>query len=139
MGNPLLSKLWNQWPDNLEACSAPERDFLPSMEEYFGEAIGKKKTCLRKIGVVFFVKLILFEFISFCQYYHNYYNFLEELDPANQIEDSYLKVNNGPWGWRALRLLAKKSPHFFTYGNNPIGKLPDYLEQMIKKMIKDNP
>jgi len=102
MGNPLLSKLWNQWPDNLEACSAPERDFLPSMEEYFGEAI-------------------------------------EELDPANQIEDSYLKVNNGPWGWRALRLLAKKSPHFFTYGNNPIGKLPDYLEQMIKKMIKDNP
>ena len=42
MGNPLLSKLWNQWPDNLEACSAPERDFLPSMEEYFGEAIGKK-------------------------------------------------------------------------------------------------
>ena len=53
MGNPLLSKLWNQWPDNLEACSAPERDFLPSMEEYFGEAIGKKKTCLRKIRPVF--------------------------------------------------------------------------------------
>ena len=38
MGNAALSKLWNQWPDNMEACSAPERDFLPSMEEYFGEA-----------------------------------------------------------------------------------------------------
>ena len=38
MGNPLLSKLWNQWPDNLEACSAPERDFLPNMDDYFAEA-----------------------------------------------------------------------------------------------------
>ena len=31
-------------------------------------------------------------------------------------------------------MLAKKSPHFFTYGNNPIAKLPDYLESMLKKM-----
>ena len=30
--------------------------------------------------------------------------------------------------------MAKKSPHFFTYGNNPIAKLPDYLESMLKKM-----
>ena len=33
-----------------------------------------------------------------------------------------------------MRLLAKKSPHFFTYGNNPIGKLNEYLETMLKKM-----
>ena len=38
MGNVALTKLWNQYPDNMEACSAPERDFLPSVEEYFGEA-----------------------------------------------------------------------------------------------------
>jgi hypothetical protein len=44
------------------------------------------------------------------------------------------KVNDGQWGWRALRLLAKKTPHFFTYGNNPIAKLPDYLDSMLKKM-----
>jgi len=44
------------------------------------------------------------------------------------------KVNDGQWGWRALRLLAKKTPHFFTYGNNPIAKLPDYLESMLKRM-----
>ena len=46
----------------------------------------------------------------------------------------YKKVNDGQWGWRALRLLAKKSPNFFTYGNNPIAKLPDYLESILKKM-----
>ena len=97
MGNPALSKLWNEWPDNMKACSAPERDFLPSMEDYFHEAI-------------------------------------EQLDPANQVEEQYRKVNDGQWGWRALRLLAKKSPHFFTHGNNPIAKLPDYLESMLKKM-----
>ena len=39
MGNQVLTKLWNQYPDNMDACSAPERDFLPSMDEYFGEAI----------------------------------------------------------------------------------------------------
>ena len=47
---------------------------------------------------------------------------------------SYRKINDGQWGWRALRLLAKKSPHFFTYGNNPIGKLNEYLETMLRKM-----
>jgi len=51
---------------------------------------------------------------------------------------TFRKVNDGAWGWRALRLLAKKSPYFFTYGNNPIAKLPDYLEQMLKKMCKDS-
>ena len=79
MGNKVLTDLWNRYPDNMQACSAPERDFLPVMDEYFKEAI-------------------------------------EQLDPSNQIESDYKKVNDGQWGWRALRLLAKKSPHFFTYG-----------------------
>ncbi len=38
-----------------------------------------------------------------------------------------------------MRLLAKKSPHFFTYGNNPIARLPDYLDNMLKKMSGFNP
>ena len=52
MGNANLTRLWNQYPDNMDACSAPERDFLPKMDDYFAEAI-------------------------------------EQLDPANQIEDEY--------------------------------------------------
>merc|ERR1712029_967745 len=90
MGNANLTKLWNLCPDNLEAASAPERDFLPSMDEYLSEAV-------------------------------------EQLDPAQQVEEAYRKVHDGQWGWRALRLLAKKSPYFFTYGNAPIGTLPKYL------------
>jgi len=96
MGNANLTKLWNLYPDNLEAASAPERDFLPSMDEYLSEAV-------------------------------------EQLDPAQQVEETYRKVHDGQWGWRALRLLAKKSPYFFTYGNAPIGTLPKYLTTMLKK------
>ena len=39
MGNINLTKLWNLNPDNFEACAAPERDFLPSLDGYFEEAI----------------------------------------------------------------------------------------------------
>ncbi|KAG8274115.1 THO complex subunit 1 [Homalodisca vitripennis] len=48
-------------------------------------------------------------------------------------------VNDGNFGWRALRLLALQSSHFFTHSNNPINKLPEYLEAMIKKIAKERP
>lgn len=102
MGNSELTKLWNHLPDNLEACRGPDRDFLPSLESYFEEAI-------------------------------------EQTDPAAMVEDQYKRVNDGNFGWRALRLLARRSPHFFIPSNNPINKLPEYLETMIKKIAKDRP
>lgn len=37
------------------------------------------------------------------------------------------------------RLMARRSPHFFTYSNNPINQLPDYLEMMVKKIAADRP
>uniref|UniRef100_A0A1B6EI84 Death domain-containing protein n=1 Tax=Cuerna arida TaxID=1464854 RepID=A0A1B6EI84_9HEMI len=102
MGNPELTRLWNYMPDNLEACRAPERNFLMSLEDYFKDAI-------------------------------------EQLDPAAMVEDQYKVVNDGNFGWRALRLLALQSSHFFTHSNNPINKLPEYLEAMIKKIAKERP
>ena len=42
---------------------------------------------------------------------------------AIQIEEAYKKVNNGEWGWRALRLMSRRSSHFFISGNNPIAKV----------------
>jgi len=102
LGNQGLTSLWNLCPDNLEACRAKDRDFLPSLENYFEEAI-------------------------------------EQLDPRNEVEEVYKKVNNGEWGWRALRLMSRRSSHFFISGNNPIAKLPDYLAQMLEKMAKDMP
>ena len=55
------------------------------------------------------------------------------------MEDQYKKVNDGSWGWRALRLMSRRSAHFFTHGNNPIAKLPEYLESMLNKMAKEMP
>ncbi|XP_055534437.1 THO complex subunit 1 [Wyeomyia smithii] len=39
--------------------------------------------------------------------------------------------------WRALRLLARQSPHFFTLFNSPSYKVADYLESVRKKIQKD--
>nr|CAG4643807.1 EOG090X0324 [Lepidurus arcticus] len=64
---------------------------------------------------------------------------IEQADPSKQIECTYKLVNNSNYAWRALRLLARKTPHFFTQGNTQISKLPDYLETLIKKVAKDFP
>ncbi|GBP37842.1 THO complex subunit 1 [Eumeta japonica] len=47
------------------------------------------------------------------------------------------RTAEGAWGWRALRLLARRSPHFFTHSNNPIGRLPDYLDEMVKRITRE--
>lgn len=36
-----MTRLWNLNPDNLEACKAQERSFLPSLEQYMAEAIAQ--------------------------------------------------------------------------------------------------
>lgn len=64
---------------------------------------------------------------------------IEQADPANQIENSFKYVHNSNYGWRALRLLSQKSPHFFTHSNQPIKSLPLYLESMIMKLAKELP
>jgi len=52
-------------------------------------------------------------------------------------------INNPTYGWKALRLLAAKSPYFF--GPIPSGstqtykKVPQYLELIVGKMAKDLP
>ena len=39
LSNDDLTRLWNLYPDNVEARLAPEGDFLPKMEDYFEDAI----------------------------------------------------------------------------------------------------
>lgn len=48
-------------------------------------------------------------------------------------------VNDSNFGWRGLRLLACRSPHFFTHSASPIATLPEYLTTMIKKLAKELP
>uniref|UniRef100_A0A8C2ITE1 THO complex 1 n=1 Tax=Cyprinus carpio TaxID=7962 RepID=A0A8C2ITE1_CYPCA len=102
MGNDELTRLWNLNPDNMEACKSDSREFMPSLEEFFVEAI-------------------------------------EQADPTNMVEDEYKVVRNSNYGWRALRLLSRRSPHFFQPTNQQFKSLADYLENMVIKLAKELP
>ncbi|KAJ8272956.1 hypothetical protein GJAV_G00095470 [Gymnothorax javanicus] len=104
MGNDELTRLWNLNPDNMEACKSDTREFMPTLEEFFEEAI-------------------------------------EQADPTNMVEDEYKVVRNSNYGWRALRLLSRRSPHFFQPTNqlNQFKSLADYLESMVIKLAKELP
>jgi THO complex subunit 1 len=39
LGSPELTKLWNLSLDNMEACCSQDRDFLPSLHDFFEEAV----------------------------------------------------------------------------------------------------
>jgi THO complex subunit 1 len=61
-------------------------------------------------------------------------NFLPTLE--NYLESPKEK-NDPSFEWRALRLLARQSPHFFTLFNSPSCKVTDYLDSVRKKIQKD--
>uniref|UniRef100_A0A3Q4GVZ0 THO complex 1 n=1 Tax=Neolamprologus brichardi TaxID=32507 RepID=A0A3Q4GVZ0_NEOBR len=102
MGNDELTRLWNLNHDNMEACKSDSREFMPSLDEFFAEAI-------------------------------------EQADPANMVEDEYKVVRNANYGWRALRLLSRRSPHFFQPTNQKFKSLADYLDSMVSKLAKELP
>lgn len=57
---------------------------------------------------------------------------MRQLESSTKDEESILKDSN--MGWRALRLLARRSPHFFMYNNTILHPLSSYLEMMVKKI-----
>ncbi|XP_058031521.1 THO complex subunit 1 isoform X3 [Ahaetulla prasina] len=97
-----LTRLWNLCPDNMEACKSESREYMPTLEEFFEEAI-------------------------------------EQADPENMVDKEFKVVNNSNYGWRALRLLARRSPHFFQPTNQQFKSLPEYLENMVIKLAKELP
>nr|XP_055059017.1 THO complex subunit 1 [Misgurnus anguillicaudatus] len=102
MGNDELTRLWNLNSDNMEACKSDSREFMPSLEDFFEEAI-------------------------------------VQADPTNMVEDAYKVVRNSNYGWRALRLLSRRSPHFFQPTNQQFKSLAEYLENMVIKLAKELP
>ena len=65
---------------------------------------------------------------------------LFQADPEAQIEAEYKMVNDQGWCWRALRLLARKSHHFWappSNANQQNKKLSQGLEALIVKVGKD--
>uniref|UniRef100_A0A673M4D7 THO complex subunit 1-like n=1 Tax=Sinocyclocheilus rhinocerous TaxID=307959 RepID=A0A673M4D7_9TELE len=64
---------------------------------------------------------------------------IEQADPTNMVEEEYKVVRNSNYGWRALRLLSRRSPHFFQPTNQQFKSLADYLENMVIKLAKELP
>lgn len=95
-----LTKLWNLCPDNLEACKGKERDFLPTLENYFKDAI-------------------------------------EQIDANEPSKEEINLLKDGNFGWRALRLLARRSPHFFTFSTVLLNQQSSYLEMMVRKIAAE--
>ncbi|CAC5356367.1 THOC1 [Mytilus coruscus] len=100
MGSAELTRLWNLSPDNMDACKDEKRVFLPSLEDYFSDAI-------------------------------------DQNDPEAMIEDQYKLINDQIFQWKSLRLLARRSPHFFTHTNTPAVPQPQYLEMMLNRLAKE--
>lgn len=61
-------------------------------------------------------------------------NFLPQVEAY--LESSRDKSDTS-FEWRALRLLARQSPHFFTFINSPSYKIADYLEAVRKRLTKE--
>lgn len=64
---------------------------------------------------------------------------IEQLSGKTDVKEQDKLVNDSNFGWRGLRLLANRSPHFFTHSASPIATLPEYLTTMIKKLAKELP
>ncbi|CAB4026369.1 Hypothetical predicted protein, partial [Paramuricea clavata] len=59
---------------------------------------------------------------------------IDQADPESQIEEQYKLVNDPKFGWKALRLLSRRSQHFFQSSTNPFKTLPQYLELAIQQL-----
>lgn len=62
---------------------------------------------------------------------------IEQADPEAGIEEEYKLVNNSEFGWRALRLLSRRSFSFFTPSNKPFKPLSEYLSYSINQVARD--
>ena len=62
---------------------------------------------------------------------------IEQADPEAGIEDEYKLVKDSSFCWRALRLLARRSHHFFTPSQAPFKALPEYLSNVVDQLSKD--
>lgn len=62
---------------------------------------------------------------------------VEQADPDAGIEEEYKVVNKATFQWRALRLLASRSNHFFTPSMTPFKALPQYLSSVIEQLSKE--
>lgn len=56
---------------------------------------------------------------------------------CKRCSNVYRDVIKPGWQWRALRLLSQKSRHLFEQTQTPARKIPDYLEDIMRKLAKE--
>jgi len=100
LGNSELTRLWNLNQDNMDACKADSRVFLPKLDDFFANSI-------------------------------------DQADPEAMVEDQYKDIHQQNFQWKAFRLLARSSPHFFVHTNTPGIQLTVYLNDIVDKMAKE--
>lgn len=123
-----LTKLWNLCPDNLEACKGKDREFLPSL--------GERRFYYLTISLFSFY--FYFVFYNFCSNHVSDTYFAEAIEQNERgVEGDECLVADINFGWRALRLLACRTPYFFSHSNTIIKRLSEYLDTMIKKIAND--
>lgn len=58
-----------------------------------------------------------------------------ELDPEEKVEERYRSINDERWCWASLRLLSRKSQHFYTNWQNPGQPVKQYLTTIILEKL----
>ena len=112
---------------------------MPSLDEFFAEAIEQADPTNMvedEYKCVWAIKPVLcFKYISYLKFTPQTVRllcaFLSRHFPR--------VVRNSNYGWRALRLLSRRSPHFFQPTNQKFKSLADYLDSMVSKLAKELP
>ncbi|XP_014258510.1 THO complex subunit 1 [Cimex lectularius] len=63
---------------------------------------------------------------------------IQQSESPEPIDIKDKKVSDPQYGWIALKLLSLKSPHFFsTNTQNPIPKLPEFVDHICRKIYRE--
>ncbi|GFS10400.1 THO complex subunit 1 [Elysia marginata] len=64
-------------------------------------------------------------------------NAIDQADPEAMVEEQYKDINHQNFQWKAYRLLARSSPHFFVHAVTPGLPINAHLKDIVDKMAKE--
>ena len=118
---------------------------MPSLDEFFAEAIEQADPANMVEDEYKYMRAVE-PVIPFTTLTHTYTVLCRVLTQTVRLLCAFLfpavsprVVRNSNYGWRALRLLSRRSPHFFQPTNQKFKSLADYLDSMVSKLTKELP
>uniref|UniRef100_A0A1I8PR36 Death domain-containing protein n=1 Tax=Stomoxys calcitrans TaxID=35570 RepID=A0A1I8PR36_STOCA len=136
-------EMWNNWKnDGCKEFKKPEEitsDDKPPPAKRERKTLGESLKEANRQGKFFLGNEVLTRLWNYCPdnlqaCKSEERNFLPQVE--TYLESSRDK-NDTSFEWRALRLLARQSPHFFTFINSPSYKTSDYLDAVRKRLTKE--